>query len=255
MNNDSMIVYFEWREICEDLSDEEFGQIMRSAMEYAENGENPTFSDRAMRACWKSIQKAIDRNADRYSRKCEKNRENGKKGGRPKKTETVENPKNQTVILGFSEKPNKTLRERERERERERDPERGRGRERERDREAVAPPADTDTTTTLEERIISSWNQHDFVQKIKRVDSPSKRRERTEMAIAVAGGENAFLALLDSLDQHAYLKNRPKTGYTVIYDWFIDPENFQGVLEGRYRDDRKRSDEGYEVVTYDEIRC
>lgn len=108
------------------------------------------------------------------------------------------------------------------------------------------------TTTTFEDQIVQAWNQYDFVQKIKRVDSPQKRWERTEMAIAVAGGKKEFLHQLQTLDQHAYLKNQPEQGYKVIYDWLTAPENFQSFLEGRYKDARgdAKKYEGWEVVEF-----
>ena len=99
MEKDTFIVFMEWEENCEDLTDEEFGQLMRAVFQYAKNGEKPSFSDRTMRACWKPIQQAIDRANEAYEHQCEVNRANGKKGGAPygnqnakkqKTTETTE---------------------------------------------------------------------------------------------------------------------------------------------------------------------
>lgn len=104
------------------------------------------------------------------------------------------------------------------------------------------------TTTTFEDEIVQAWNQHDFVQKIKRVDNPQKRMERTEMAVAVAGGRDSFLDVLRSLDQQAYLKHQPEKGYKVIYDWLIQPDTFQALMEGRYKDNRSKYGDDWEVV-------
>lgn len=104
------------------------------------------------------------------------------------------------------------------------------------------------TTTTFEDEIVQAWNQHDFVQKIKRVDNPQKRMERTEMAVAVAGGRDSFLDVLRSLDQQAYLKNQPEKGYKVIYDWLIQPDTFQALMEGRYKDNRSKYGDDWEVI-------
>lgn len=104
------------------------------------------------------------------------------------------------------------------------------------------------TTTTFEDEIVQAWNQHDFVQKIKRVDNPQKRMERTEMAVAVAGGRDSFLNVLRSLDQQAYLKHQPEKGYKVIYDWLIQPDTFQALMEGRYKDNRSKYGDDWEVV-------
>lgn len=106
------------------------------------------------------------------------------------------------------------------------------------------------TTTTFESQIVQAWNQHDFVQKIKRVDNPQKRMERTEMAVAVAGGRDSFLDVIRSLDQQAYLKNQPEKGYKVIYDWLIQPDTFQALMEGRYKDNRSKYGDDWEVVDF-----
>ena len=84
MGKDTFLAFTEWEDNCEDLSDEEFGQMMRALFKYVKNGEKPAFSDRTMRSCWRPIQQAIDRAEKAYEDKCEQNRKNGKKGGAPK---------------------------------------------------------------------------------------------------------------------------------------------------------------------------
>ena len=248
----AVLFYYEWEESFEELSDSEYRQMIRAIQKYAKTGETPKFEDRTMRSVFKLVKKAIDRNQERYGAKCQKNKENGKLGGAPKgnqnaKRKTTETTQNNQTVEKTTET---TLRVRERERDREPERERGRGRVREPE-SVVSPPADTTTTTQLQEAIVGTWNGHDFVQKIKRVDSPQKRWDRTEMAIEVAGGKKAFLSLLQSLDEHAYLRDQPKNGYKVIYDWFVDPENFQNVLEGKYKDSRDKFGDGWEVVEYE----
>lgn len=249
MNKDSMIYLFEWDDMCEDLTDEEFGRLIRSVSKYAQTGEKSTFSDRMLKSNFKTMTKAVDRFDKKYEAKCEKNRVNGKKGGRPK-NESTEKPngfsENPKKANGFFENPPERERDRERDPYREPDPERDRGRGGEREREAAA--SQNTTTTTFEDEIVQAWNQHDFVQKIKRVDNPQKRMERTEMAVAVAGGRDSFLNVLRSLDQQAYLKHQPEKGYKVIYDWLIQPDTFQALMEGRYKDNRSKYGDDWEVV-------
>ena len=232
MSKDSFIAYFEWEDNCEDLTDEEFGKLMRAVFQYAKKGLKPTFSDRTMKACWKPIMQAVKRTQDSYDAKCEKNRENGKKGGRPKKTEEHEKTEKAN---GFFENPP----EREREREREPLPERGRGRERE--PEAVAASPRTTLTTTTSEEIARSWNGQPVTRSIQSCFYPDQRRDRTEMAIAICGGLEQFLQLIEGLKDQAYFKDRD-----VDYDWFVDPKNFQNILEGKYKEPRKKKKEGWE---------
>lgn len=241
----AVLFYYEWEESFEELSDSEYRQMIQAIQKYAKSGELPKFEDRTMRSVFKLVRKAIDRNTERYDKKCQKNKENGKLGGAPKgnqnaKRKTTETTQNNRTVEKTTET---TLPERERERE----PERDRGRE---CKPVVLPSAATTTTTALQEQIVQKWNQHDFVQKIKRVDNPQKRWERTEMAIAVAGGQEKFLNVLDTLDQQAYLTKQPGEGYRVIYDWLIQPDTFQSLIEGKYEKNRSKYNDGWEVVEF-----
>ena len=116
-SSDTYLAFGEWEDNCEELTDEEFGQMMRAVFAYWRKGENPTFSDRFMRACWKPIRQAIDRSTEAYEAKCEQNRQNGKKGGRPRKEETEK----ANGYFGFSKKTEKTLPDPDRDPDRERD--------------------------------------------------------------------------------------------------------------------------------------
>ena len=247
MKRDTYIVFGEWEDDLEDLNDEEIAALTKAFFKYVRTGEKPTFKDRMVRSCWRKIQQAEDRANAAYDEKCERNRRNGKKGGAPvgnrnatKQPKTTENNRTvekttETTLPNPNPNPN-----------RDPNPNRGRGGDSDSDREAAAPQ-DT-TTTTFEDQIVQAWNQYDFVQKIKRVDNPQKRMERTEMAVAVAGGRDSFLDVLRSLDQQAYLKNQPEKGYKVIYDWLIQPDTFQALMEGRYKDNRSKYGDDWEVV-------
>lgn len=224
MNKDSMIYLFEWDDMCEDLTDEEYGKLIRAVSKYAQTGEKSTFSDRMVKSNFKTMIKATDRFSSKYEEKCEKNRENGKKGGRPKAEKTEK-------ANGFFKNPP--------ERERDPEPERGRGREREPDASAASPR--TSLTTTTSEEIVSSWNDVPCTNDISSALFPDQRRDRTEMAMAICGGLEQFLQLVAGLEAQAYFKDRD-----VDYDWFVDPKNFQNILEGKYKEPRKKKKEGWE---------
>ena len=99
-NKDSVIFYQGQIEICKrHLTDEQFGRLMFALFEI-ENGGDPDVDDDIIMAFeFMALQKKIDRK--KYDAMCERNRENGKKGGRPKKTEENPNKAN-----GFFENPN-----------------------------------------------------------------------------------------------------------------------------------------------------
>ena len=67
---------------------------------YAGTGQEPEFPGNE-RFIWPSIKSQIDRDQKSYQDKCEKNRLNGAKGGRPKKRTVI------SETEWFSEKPKK----------------------------------------------------------------------------------------------------------------------------------------------------
>ena len=108
VKTDSTIIYQDQIDICKKhLSVEQFGRLMIAL--FTEDPE--VDEDIALAYEFLALQKRID--SEKYAAKVERNRENGKKGGRPKteKTERFsEKPngffKNPTVSVGYEEKPN-----------------------------------------------------------------------------------------------------------------------------------------------------
>ena len=83
----------------ETLTDEEAGKLIKGIFRYLNTGDSGLTG--MMNAIFIPIKKSIDKNEEHYKKICERNRENGLKGGRPKK-ETEEKP------TGFSGLENKT---------------------------------------------------------------------------------------------------------------------------------------------------
>ena len=108
-------LYISYLESLAPFSDAEIGRMVRAMLIYTATGETPLF-DGNERFIWPTIKAQIDRDEAAYQERCEKNRANGAKGGRPK---------NQSVITEtewFSEKPKKA-KEKEKEKEKEKDKE------------------------------------------------------------------------------------------------------------------------------------
>lgn len=101
----SFLIYHEYREPLKLLTDEQRGQLLMALIDYSESGVVPELDGISMMA-FSFIQSQMDRDSKKYENRCSSNRENGKKGGRPKKeNNTEENPKNP---LGFEEIEKKT---------------------------------------------------------------------------------------------------------------------------------------------------
>ena len=101
----SFLIYHEYREPLKLLTDEQRGRLLMALIDYSESGVVPELDGISMMA-FSFIQSQMDRDSKKYENRCSSNRENGKKGGRPKKeNDSEENPKN---TLGFEEIEKKT---------------------------------------------------------------------------------------------------------------------------------------------------
>ena len=93
-NKKSFVVYMDWEEALSYFSDAETGEIFRALFQYAKNGTMPEFSHNSLNAVFSFMKSTLDRDLKAYEERCRKNKENGSKGGRPKKPNGYEeNPK------------------------------------------------------------------------------------------------------------------------------------------------------------------
>lgn len=101
------------------LTDEELGIIIRASMSYAFNGELPDFEPRSVLGMtWRRMKSYIDQ----CDKNASKNKENGNKGGRPKKPiETEQNPVKPKETQQNPTKPNLTQQNHKQEQDQEQD--------------------------------------------------------------------------------------------------------------------------------------
>lgn len=103
MTRDSLILHFEYID-DEEMTPEEIGQLTLAMIRYSRDGNEPKFTDRALRLMWKAVRARLDTDTEAYEERCRVNRENGMKGGRPRIRTDVEETER------FSEKPTETER-------------------------------------------------------------------------------------------------------------------------------------------------
>ena len=49
-------------------------------------------------------------------------------------------------------------------------------------------------------------------------------------------GIEQVLEAIENINYSPFLKGQNKTGWVIVFDWFIKPNNFVKVLEGNYKD-------------------
>lgn len=88
---------------------------------------------------------------------------------------------------------------------------------------------------TDERQIVSdAWNAAG-ISPIKKI-MPDTKRDRMLSARIREYGLDDVLAAIEKVKESSFLKGKNDKGWTVTFDWFLLPSNFQKVLEGNYAD-------------------
>lgn len=97
MDKSSFLIYLDYEEQFNLLTDEQIGRLMRAIIKYEKTREIPQLNG-IVKMAFSFIKTQLDRDREKYEARCEKNRENAKKGGRPRK-----NQKDNLKANGFNE--------------------------------------------------------------------------------------------------------------------------------------------------------
>ena len=101
-NKKSFLFYHSWKTQIDILDDYELRKFINNLISYHENGE-VVLESKEDKLLWNGVLPALEVNNLKYQKTIERNRENGKKGGRPKKVAAESEKPN-----GFIENPNET---------------------------------------------------------------------------------------------------------------------------------------------------
>lgn len=94
----SFILYVDLIHTISKLPDDKAGQLFKHLLKYV-NDEKPETDDLLLQIAFEPIKQQLKRDLREWDAFREKQRENGKLGGRPHKTETQNNPNNPSLIL------------------------------------------------------------------------------------------------------------------------------------------------------------
>ena len=104
-----LLILFTSFKMLDILPDSEFRHVVNAMRAYVETGSEPEGLELIEQVAFESQREAMNGSIETYQRSIFANRQNGKKGGRPRKaTETDGIAEELTETHGFSEKPTET---------------------------------------------------------------------------------------------------------------------------------------------------
>lgn len=222
----SFIVYLEYRQHLELLSDSERGQLFTAMLDFAETGTVPML-DGMPRMAFSFIKAQMERDAEKYNSKCERNRENGAKGGRPVKPKPDgENPEKPKITERFSKKPKKADNDDEDDNEDENEDE-------DDIRDTNMSSADDKRGATEYGKAVEAFNE--ICPSLPKVRSiTAQRRKAIKAAAKMLEDTGGFPALFRKVEASDFLTGRNGGWNGCGFDWIIKPANLTKILEGNY---------------------
>lgn len=88
----AFLMYYDYEEQLEDLTDEQLGQLVRIIFKYEKTGEEPQNLGFLMKMAFAFIKGNLNRDRQKYDKRSETSVINGKKGGRPRNKKPNEKP-------------------------------------------------------------------------------------------------------------------------------------------------------------------
>ncbi len=106
MEKKSFLFYLNWKDQIDDLDDQELRRLINNLIKYhlGEEIELPTKIDRIV---WNGILPGLEANQDKWDRRVQSNRENGKLGGAPKGNQNANKEKTTQINPEQPKQPDK----------------------------------------------------------------------------------------------------------------------------------------------------
>jgi len=106
MEKKSFLFYLNWKDQIDDLDDQELRRLINNLIKYhlGEEIELPTKIDRLV---WKGILPGLEANQDKWDRRVQSNRENGKLGGAPMGNQNANKEKTTQINPNQPKQPDK----------------------------------------------------------------------------------------------------------------------------------------------------
>lgn len=218
------LVYYDSKIIVDRLSDSEAGKLFKALFAYATEGIDADFEAAPVLAmAFDVMRTAIDRNAEWYKKRCEKNRENGRKGGLAKASNRKKMQAEATeckAMLSKSslKKENKDKTKRKQE-----------------EREEYIDY----------QQIADLYNE--TCVSFPRLTKLSESRKKAIRARLKQYSVDDFRQMFELAESSDFLKGKNDRNWSATFDWMVKDANMAKILDGNYSDKKEGCDNGEQI--------
>lgn len=210
MNVSSFVFYTSSKELVDKLSDEQAGVLFKTILAYTTDCDIKEM-DLATEITFTSIKQYLDENYKKRQKKAEKNRENGSKGGRPRK------------VTNDDENVSKSIQK-----------------DANAENEEPAEVVTDDSHRTPYQDIVDMYNQ--ICVSLPAVRAVSDGRRNMIRSRFNQYGIDEIRTVFEKAEASDFLTGRSDKSWNGCgFDWLLKPSNFLKVLEGNYDNKGSRS--------------
>lgn len=231
----SIIIYADCIAILEELTYEQAGRLFKAVLSYV--NEEPVTEiegDPALKMAFVVLRKQIDRDAEKYTAKCEKNREIALAREQRKREAR------QSTNVHERKRTNTNSTDNDNENDSDSDSEvtkvtnklpsslRSEG--------LSHGKADATQPKSFREKVLIYFNEKmagKSIKPIKAITDGTKRPEYLKARVR-EHGRDAIFQMIDKAAGSKFLNGYNQKGFTATFDWLVLPNNFIKVLEGNY---------------------
>lgn len=210
----SFLIYYDNEVIVLRLTDEDAGKLFKSLFPYGRKKIKPNFEESpALAMAFDILSMAIDRDNDKYVKRCEKNRENIEKRWKNK-------PKQSNTNVYGSNQSNTNYTDMDKDRDMDRD---------------------MDMDSINYQQIADMYN--DICISFPRMMKLSDSRKKAIRARMKTYSVDDFRKMFELAESSSFLKGQNDRDWSANFDWMVKDANMAKILDGNYQDKKKEGDD------------
>jgi len=218
----SFLIYIDIRKNLELLSDEEAGKVFKAIVEYVDIGKLPQFDDRSLQVFFNTIMDQIDRDREKYEKKCGANRENQQK--RWKRIREMESHFNTNVYDRIQSYTNVTDNDNDTDNDTDNDIKKRKSKR------------ENTPCGSLSDNFMIWYNEQIQFTELPRITKMTAKREAALKDIIDEFGREAIASVMSKVSTSDYLCGNTSKRFKANFDWIFRRDNFLKIKEGNYDD-------------------